>query len=165
MQFVLVSACLLGQPVRYHGGSATCEHPVLARWVTERRIVAVCPEMAGGLPTPRLPAEIQGGSGGLGVLRGQAQVIDIAGANVTAAFVQGAQQVLAISDAKNIRVAVLKEGSPSCGSGYTYDGTFSGGRAPVAGVTAALLQQAGIRVFSEMQFTEADEFLTQLDKG
>ncbi|MFJ1057095.1 2-thiouracil desulfurase family protein, partial [Bordetella bronchiseptica] len=64
MEWVLVSACLLGRPVRYDGRDAATGHPVLARWQAERRVVAVCPEVAGGLPTPRPPAEIAAGAGG-----------------------------------------------------------------------------------------------------
>jgi len=70
MQRVLVSACLLGQPVRYDGGTVVTEGGILARWQMEGRIVPMCPEMAGGLPVPRLPAEIHGEGGGAAVLRG-----------------------------------------------------------------------------------------------
>lgn len=163
MQSILVSSCLLGHPVRYHGRAASCDHPVLARWRAEGRIVAVCPEVAGGLPTPRPPAEIGMGLGGAMVLREQARVIERDGGDVTTEFVRGARQALAIAQARGIRVAILKEGSPSCGTAYTYDGTFGGGRIALPGVTSACLQQAGIHVFSEAQLEEAAAYLEKID--
>jgi uncharacterized protein YbbK (DUF523 family) len=162
MEKVLVSACLLGAKVRYHGGDARCEHPVLRRWLDEGRLVAVCPERDGGLPTPRPPAEIGGEDGGRGVLKTIALVRTREGSDVTAAFVHGAEEALATARAQGIRVAVLKDGSPSCGSTFTYDGTFTGARRPLPGVTAALLEQHGVRVFNERQLDEADAFVRQL---
>jgi uncharacterized protein YbbK (DUF523 family) len=164
MNQILISSCLLGMPVRYHGKAASCDHPILARWLAEGRIISVCPEVAGGLPTPRPPAEIGSGKGGLLVLQGNAQVIDAEGQDVSLEFVAGAQQALELAQAKNIKVAVLKEGSPSCGSGFTYDGSFSGQRVTQAGVTAACLKEAGIRVFSELQLEQAAEYLELLDR-
>jgi uncharacterized protein YbbK (DUF523 family) len=159
MEKVLVSACLLGAKVRYHGGDARSEHPILRRWQEEGRLVAVCPERDGGLPTPRPPAEIVGGDGGRGVLNRIALVRTREGRDVTPAFVHGAEEALAAARAQRIRVAVLKDGSPSCGSTFTYDGTFTGARHSVPGVTAALLEQHGIRVFSDTQIDAADAWL------
>jgi uncharacterized protein YbbK (DUF523 family) len=161
MEAVLVSACLLGAPVRYNGGGARCEHALLALWQAQGRVVAVCPEVAGGLPTPRPPAEIRGGLGGQAVLMGQAAVIESTGRDVSAAFVSGAQQAVALARARGIRVAVLKEGSPSCGSDHVHDGSFSGTRIAGLGVTAAALTQIGVRVFSERQLAEAASCLDQ----
>ena len=160
---VLVSACLLGQPVRYHGGSAECRDPILQRWLAEGRVIAVCPEISGGLPAPRPAAEIRFARSGDRVPGGDAEVIDATGADVTPAFVRGAEHALAIARSRHVRIAVLKEGSPSCGSGYIYDGSFSGTRAPGMGVTAACLVDAGIRVFSESQLEQAALYLAQLD--
>ncbi|MFL6180601.1 MAG: DUF523 domain-containing protein [Actinomycetes bacterium] len=162
MHKVLVSACLLGAKVRYHGGDARSEHPVLQRWQQEGRLVVVCPERDGGLPTPRPPAEIVGDDGGRGVLKTLALVRTREGADVTTAFVHGAGEALATARAQDIRVAVLKDGSPSCGTTFTYDGTFTGTRRPVPGVTAALLEEHGIRVFSDRELDEADVFLGRL---
>ena len=161
---VLVSACLMGSPVRYNGADKRSDHPVLARWRAAGRIVSICPELAGGLPVPRLPAEMPSGAGGLRVLQGVAVVRDAQGADVSAEFVRGAEAALQLARAHAIKLAVLKEGSPSCGSGFIYDGTFSGQRVTEQGVTTALLQQNGIRVFSEQQFDEADAFLAQLER-
>ena len=164
MEYVLVSACLIGELVRYNGGDRHCNHPVMQRWLREGRVVPVCPEVAGGLPVPRPPAEIAGGAGGLRVLDGEAMVVDDAGRDVTGQFVKGAEIALASARAKNIRVAVLKEGSPSCGTTYVYDGSFTGTRVPDAGVTAASLRRAGIRVFSEAQIEDAGNLLMRLEE-
>jgi|GEM_PF-364899 len=158
---VLVSACLLGEAVRYDGGDKRCDDEVLQRWLREGRVVPICPEVTGGLPVPRPPAEIAPAAGGAGVLAGTARVIDIAGRDVTVPFVKGAMEALARSRAWGIRVAVLKENSPSCGSSYTYDGTFSGTKVSAPGVTAALLREAGLQVFSEAQFDDAQRALLQ----
>jgi uncharacterized protein YbbK (DUF523 family) len=163
-QRVLVSSCLLGHPVRYAGDAQACDHPALVRWTADGRVVAFCPEVAGGLPTPRPPAEIQAAAGGAAVLRGRARVVDALGADVTAAFVAGARQAVLLAEAQGIRVAVLKEGSPSCGSCYVYDGSFSGARVESTGITTAALQDAGVRVFSEHRIDEAAEYLERLEQ-
>ena len=164
MQRVLVSTCLLGLPAHYNGELIAYEHPVLRRWQAEGRIVAFCPEVVGGLPTPRPPAEVAAGKGGRLVLAGEARVIDRAGDDVTEAFVRGARQAQALARERQIRVAILKEGSPSCGSGYSYDGTFSHRRLPLPGVTTAALEEAGVRVFSENELDAAAAFLATLNQ-
>lgn len=163
MESVLISGCLLGERVRYNGGDKRCDDEILRRWIGEGRVVAVCPEVAGGLPVPRPPAEIVGGAGGLRVLAGEARVIDREGRDVSANFVAGAEQALACARAKKIRIAVLKEGSPSCGTGYIYDGTFAGVKVENQGVTAALLRESGIQVFNEAQLAEANALLERLE--
>jgi len=165
MLLVLVSSCLLGEPVRYNGGAKKCEDEVLQRWFCERRIVPVCPELAGGMPVPRPPAEIANGGSGMEVLDGTAKVMDETGCDVSANFVTGAEKIVESAISMGIRLAVMKEGSPSCGTGYTYDGTFTGVKVPNFGVTAAKLRQACIYVFSETQFAEADSLLNQLEMG
>lgn len=165
MELVLVSSSLLGSPVRYDGTHKRPSSNLLELWVKEGRVVSVCPEVAGGLTIPRNPAEITAGSGGDAVLAGLARVIDSKTADITAAFTAGARYALHQARVKNVRMAVLKEGSPSCGTRHTYDGTFSGTRVPRRGVTAAILENAGIRVFSEEQLEEASEYLRALDAG
>jgi uncharacterized protein YbbK (DUF523 family) len=160
---VLVSACLLGERVRYNGAAATAHHPVLEAWLAEGRVVAFCPEVAGGLGVPRPAAEITG-PGGDGVLDGTARVLTRAGADVSPAFLGGARQALATALAHGARLAVLKDGSPSCGSGFIYNGSFSGQRRGDAGVTTALLEREGIRVFSEARLEEAAEYLGVLER-
>ncbi|MFP3889269.1 DUF523 domain-containing protein [uncultured Ralstonia sp.] len=163
MQRVLVSACLLGQPVRYDGGTVATEGGILACWQMEGRVVPMCPEMAGGLPVPRLPAEIHGDGGGAAVLRGAARVVEHHGHDVTEAFVQGAQRALEAAREAGVQVAVLTERSPSCGSTFLYDGSFSSQLQPGEGVTAALLREHGIRVFSQHQLEDAARLLDALD--
>ena len=160
-QKVLVSRCLLGHRVRYDGG-ASGPYGQLARWQDEGRIIALCPEVAGGLPTPRAPAEIPGGQG-LDVLNGKAPVMTSEGEDVTAAFMDGAQQALALVTRHGIRVAILKANSPSCGNVQTYDGSFSGVKVEGQGVTAALLAGAGVQVFSELQLDDAARALARLE--
>ena len=163
MESVLVSACLLGERVRYNGGDKRCNNPILQRWLQEGRVMPVCPEVLGGLPVPRLPAEIAGGAGGTEVLRETARVMDMAGVDVSAQFQQGAGQALRLAHSRRIHIAIMKEGSPSCGTGYTYNGSFTGIKVPLPGVTAACLREAGIQVFSEAQLQEADDLLKQLE--
>ncbi|MEA2162035.1 MAG: hypothetical protein QOK37_162 [Thermoanaerobaculia bacterium] len=163
MEKILVSACLLGEPVRHNGAHKRSDDQILQRWIREGRVVAVCPEIAGGLPVPRPAAEIASGVDGTRVLSGEAIVVDDNGRDVSHHFVIGANVALQAARAHNIRIAILKEGSPSCGSGYTYDGTFTSTRVPGnLGVTAALLKQHGIQVFSELQLAEAEECLENL---
>ncbi len=165
MNRILVSACLLDEPVRYNGVSVACRHPVLQRWLAENRVISLCPEVAGGLPNRRPPVEIAGGRGGVSVRLRQAIVIDPAGRDLTAEFIAGAEHALRLARENGIGVALLKEGSPSCGVNFTYDGTFSGQRVPASGVTADFLRHAGIHTFSELQIEEADAFLVQLDNS
>jgi uncharacterized protein YbbK (DUF523 family) len=149
---VAVSSCLLGAPVRYDGRDKKSGHPILQRWLDEGRIISVCPEMLGGLGTPRPPAEING----------QGRVVTPAGADVTSAFEAGARAVVE----HGTIVAVLKDGSPWCGSSFVYDGTFSRTRVDGgAGVTAAMLRARGVAVFSEDQIDEADAFIARHERG
>ncbi len=156
---VLVSACLLGELVRHDGRHKRIAHPILQRWLDERLVVPVCPEIAGGLPVPRPAAEIERGAGGQAVLDGAARVRDVHGADVTPAFVAGAQQALALARASGARVVVLKARSPSCGVRESHDGAFAGGLVPRSGVTAALLTTQGVAVFDEFQLEAADRAL------
>lgn len=160
---ILVSACLLGHPVRYDGASAEGDHRALLRWAAQGRVIAVCPEVAGGLPTPRPPAEIWREESGSSASQGKARVVDATGRDVASSFIKGADHALDVARAMGVRLAVLKDGSPSCGSSYVYDGSFRGRRASGRGVTAAALQDAGIRVFSEAQLEEASQCLARLE--
>lgn len=145
---VLVSACLLGRPVRYNGSAKALDDQCLTRWIAEGRVVSVCPELLAGLPTPRPPAEIAAAKNGAAVLSGDATVIDADGQDVTAIYVQGAHAALALALQQGCRYALLTDGSPSCGVSFIYDGSFTGRRHQGDGATAALLRQHGIQVFS-----------------
>ena len=153
---ILISACLLGHAVRYDGKGKPLAHPAIARWRDEGRLVTICPEMAGGLPVPRPPAEISDGAFGLDVLEGRARVVEVTGADVTAPFIAGAARALALAKEEGCAYALLIDGSPSCGSVAIYDGSFSGTKQSGQGVTAALLRQAGIAVFSPADIDALD---------
>ncbi|WP_214412151.1 DUF523 domain-containing protein [Sphaerisporangium fuscum] len=163
MERILVSSCLLGRPVRYDGRAKTVDDALLARWRDEGRLVPFCPEVTGGLPVPRPPAEIEGGAGGAAVLAGAARILTPAEDDVTPQFLAGARAALAMAESRGVRIALLKEGSPSCGSLQVHDGTFSGGRLPGAGVTTALLEAHGIRVFGEDRIPDAAAYLDRLE--
>jgi uncharacterized protein YbbK (DUF523 family) len=158
---LLVSACLLGQKVRYDGSDKDQCGTLLSELIEQANVIAFCPEVAGGLPVPRLPAEIQNGDGAA-VLAGQARVIDLASNDVTQAFLDGARQALQFAQQHNVKAAVLKERSPSCGGQAIYDGTFSKRLKPGRGVTAALLEEHGIKVFNETQINEAVAYAASL---
>ncbi|MDP2243711.1 DUF523 domain-containing protein [Pseudomonas sp.] len=161
MQKILVSRCLLGHRVRYDGG-AHGPFALLQRWQAEGRVVALCPEVAGGLPTPRPAAEIASGQGAQ-VLDGRLSVRTINGEDVTAAFVAGAEQALALVRQHGIRLALLKARSPSCGNRENYDGSFSGVKVAGEGVTAAALRRAGVQVFNEEELLAAQAALRVLE--
>lgn len=137
---ILVSACLLGRPCRYDGQGK--EHPEVEA-LRERGhvLIPVCPEVMGGLPTPRPPAERQE----------DGRVVNREGTDVTAQYQAGAELALRIAREQDCELAVLKERSPSCGSGEIYDGTFSRRLVPGDGVTSQLLRQAGLPVLGESQ--------------
>jgi len=163
MQRILISSCLLGQRVRYDGGHCAQASPYLKQWQEEGRLIAICPEMAGGLPAPRPPAEIEGGQADR-VWSGQAPIRTNQGEDVTAAFLKGAGLALELAKAHHIRLAILKEKSPSCGVNQVYDGRFQGQLVRGMGVTATTLTQSGIRVFSEFEIEAAHAFLQTLEK-
>lgn len=149
---ILISACLLGEKVRYDGADSRVQARQLEIWAREGRLVPFCPEVAGGLPTPRPAAEITP----------EGRVRTGEGTDVTEAFRKGAELALALAKEHGIRLAILKEGSPSCGTHRLRDGSFSGRKIAGRGVTASLLAQNGIATFSELQIAEAAQYLTRL---
>ncbi|MBW8487598.1 DUF523 domain-containing protein [Actinomadura parmotrematis] len=161
MEPILVSSCLLGRPVRYDGTGRPVADAVVEAWRAAGRLVPVCPEVAGGLAVPRPPAEIVGGTGA-DVLDGAARVVAVTGEDVTEAFLRGARHALDAARRTGARVAVLKQGSPSCGTLRVHDGTFSGRKVPGEGVTAALLERAGVRVFGEDDLAAAAAYADSL---
>ncbi|MDF2926741.1 MAG: hypothetical protein K0R57_5655 [Paenibacillaceae bacterium] len=143
MKKIIVSSCLLGHRVRYDNKVIPALDPHLLRWNEEGRLIHICPEVAGGLPTPRPPAQIREG-----------RVVTEEQTDVTAAFELGAQAALALALEHGAELAILKQSSPSCGSLMIYDGTFTGRKIPGEGWTAALLRKHGIKVFGEDQLDE-----------
>ena len=136
---LLVSACLLGTPCRYDGKSKKNE--AVCALAERFELIPVCPEVYGGLPTPRPPAE-RCGDGDL----------TEAGADVTAQYRRGAEAALQLARLYNCRAAILKANSPSCGCGTIYDGTFRHRRISGDGLTAALLKANGVQVYNEDTF-------------
>lgn len=143
---ILVSACLLGAACRYDG--AAKPHPLAAELCRRHQVLPVCGEIYGGLPTPRTPAERCGD-----------RVMTRDGRDVSAEYRRGAEQVLALAQITGAELAILKERSPSCGSGRIYDGSFSGTLTDGWGVTAALLRDNGIPVMGE---SELESFLREI---
>lgn len=133
---LLVSACLLGVCCRYDGKSKL--QPGMEALAEKFALIPVCPEQLGGMPTPRIPSERVGD-----------RVMNREGADVTHHFVKGAEEALRIGRLLHCDGALLKERSPSCGSGTIYDGSFSGGLKPGDGVFAELLKAHGIQVYGE----------------
>ena len=146
---ILVSACLVGQNVRYDGNNSLDKK--ISKLMDEGKAIAVCPEVFGGLSTPRLPAEIENGDGH-DVLEGKSKIVDTSGKDVTEEFLNGAYETLNVFKEFQPSMVVLKENSPSCGSSFIYDGTFSGNKIQGVGVTTALLEKNGIQVISEKEF-------------
>ncbi len=143
---LLVSACLLGEQVRYDGRNAPLTNQTLEALQKQNRIIAFCPEVAGGLTIPRQPAEIQ--------YPGDC-VKTVTDEDVTEAFQTGARLALEICQQYGIRIAILTELSPSCGSSQIYDGSFTRRLTEGAGITTSLLRANGIKVFNQYQIEEA----------
>lgn len=145
---LLISACLLGVCCRYDGKTKPCAQ--LQELNRRFTLIPVCPEVLGGLSTPRVPAERIG-----------SRVLNAQGNDVTAAYQLGAKTALQLAEQTGCRLALLKERSPSCGKGRIYDGTFSGNTTDGNGVCAEMLEAAGIKVFGE---TQLDELYAYVDK-
>ncbi|MCT4618916.1 MAG: DUF523 domain-containing protein [Marinisporobacter sp.] len=146
---ILISACLGGVDCKYNGGNNLKEE--ILKLIKEKKAILVCPEQLGGLATPRVPCEIVGGDGQT-VLEKQAKVMNKNGEDKTTYFLKGAEETLKIAKLYDVRTAIFKGKSPSCGSGTIYDGNFSGNKKKGDGVTAALLKNEGIRVVDEETF-------------
>lgn len=143
---VLVSACLLGSMCRYNGKGEL--HKGLKDLMAQAFLVPVCPEIYGGLSTPRTPAERRDG-----------RVVCQDGNDVTAQYQKGAEEALKLARLYGCQTAVLKERSPSCGSGRIYDGTYTHTVIPGDGVTAQLLKAHGISVFGESEVDKLKDLL------
>jgi uncharacterized protein YbbK (DUF523 family) len=160
MVTILVSACLLGEKVRYDGGACRTGDNWLGALREKSSLYPFCPEMAAGLAVPRACAEITGGDGH-DVLQGRAMVVDRAGHDLSGYFICGAAKALACCQENCIGLAVLMDRSPSCGSGCIYNGRFTGGKRSGRGVTAALLAENGIAVFNQEQVPQVLAFLAE----
>ena len=147
MERILISACLVGDNVKYDGGNN--KNPLISKLLEKYELVPFCPEVEGGLPIPRHPCEQKG-----------EQVINDLDEDKTDEFNRGADLALNICLYLKITKAILKERSPSCGVHSIYDGTFSHKVIDGSGVTAALLKRKGIQVYNENEIP----MLLDLDK-
>lgn len=156
MEKVLISACLLGKRVRYDGNALSISEEIIDQWMASGRVISICPEVDAGMSIPRAPAEILEGDG-YGVWMGTALVVEDTSIDVTGFFKKGAQRALALCRKYDIKVAVLTENSPSCGSSSIYDGSFTSKKIDGVGVTAALLKKNGIEVFNQHNIESANK--------
>lgn len=140
-QNILVSACLLGMHCRYNGTGVMCEE--LEQLKDTYNLIPVCPEIYGGMTTPRDPAERIG-----------EKVVTSVGEDVTDYYRRGAEEILHLQKFYQCEIAILKERSPSCGYGHIYDGTFSGKIVDGNGVAAELLAENGARIIGESKIHE-----------
>ena len=146
---IMVSACLLGENCKYSGGNNRNEK--VLSFMAGHEVIPVCPEVMGGLPTPRVPAEIVNGT-----------VISREGVNVDREYRLGAQKALEIAGEKQIDLAILQSRSPSCGVKEIYDGTFTDTKIPGQGLAVEMLRDAGFQVFGEEDIEEAATYLETL---
>lgn len=144
----LISACLCGVNCKYNGLNNYNE--ICDKLFTSGKAILVCPEQLGGLPTPRIPSEIIGESSNI-LNNNNGSVIDKNGNDVTPQFVKGAKETLQIAKRLNIKKAILKDGSPSCGVNYIYNGNFNGSKIKGMGLTAQLLKESSIDIISELE--------------
>ncbi len=138
---IMVSACLIGDNTKYNGKNN--QNKRLITFLKDYEIISVCPEVMGGLTIPRNPSEIK-----------EEKVINNLGCDVTENFNKGALKTLELALQHEIKVAILKDGSPSCGSKMIYDGTFTNNKIMGMGITAKLLEKNGIKVLNENNYQE-----------
>lgn len=143
MEKVLVSACLIGNNCKYNGKNNRNEK--IIEFLKDKEVILVCPEVMGGLSTPRLKSEIV-------VSNKELKVLNEEGNDVTSNFVMGAQIALKRAQANNVKLAILKEKSPSCGVKKIYNGEFNGTKVDGSGVFSRLLIEKGIKVLTEEDF-------------
>lgn len=146
---IFISACLVGQNVRYDGGNKLNNN--LKKLVDQGIAKPICPEILGGLPTPRNPAEIVGGDG-FDVLENKAKIIDNQGNDVTKEYINGAMKALDTCQKMNCKTLILKSDSPTCSSENIYSGDFNGNKKQGVGVFSALLIKNGIQVYNEKNY-------------
>lgn len=155
MEKIFISACLLGHRVRYNGKSVPTNNAILLKWKKEGRLLPLCPEISGGLPTPRPASEI--------INSDPLQILNIKGESMASPFLQGAKISLQLIQKYHIKIAILKDHSPSCGSTHIYDGSFTNTLIKGQGITTRFLRNHGVKVFTENTIQEANQFLAQLN--
>lgn len=154
MKKILVSECLYGgKIVRYDGGDTTETDPRFVKWKEEGRLVPVCPEVFGGLPTPRPDSQRVGD-----------KVMAQTGEDVTREYNLGAEEALRRAEENQVAFAIMKQDSPSCGSKFIYDGTFTDTKIEGQGLAVEYLRKAGYTVFAEEDLDEAEKLLEKLEQ-
>lgn len=141
MKSILISACLLGVACRYDGLSKPLDREIIEKLRQQYHLIPICPEIMGGLPTPRIPSEISS----------DGKVLRKDGKDVTENYIRGAKEALRLAEIFQCETALLKEKSPSCGAGKIYDGSFSKTLTSGNGITAELLKKNGIRIIGESE--------------
>lgn len=152
MKKILISGCLYGWHCRYDDIDCPCDDERYLKWKDEGRLVAVCPEVFGGLDIPRPDSQRIGN-----------KVIACTGADVTAEYEAGAQEALRLAKQNYVVCCIMKEDSPSCGSRFIYDGTFSDTKIEGDGRAVQLLKQAGFTVFDEDEIDKAEALLAEFE--
>ncbi len=140
----IISACLCGYNCKYNGKNNLNKN--IKKIYDNHDAILVCPEVMGGLDTPRVPCEIVGN-----------MVINKEGRDCTKEYTLGAEKTLKVCLENNIKCAILKEKSPSCGVNYIYDGTFNNNLIEGCGITTRLLRENNIEVISDVMFGEDNE--------
>ena len=153
MKKILLSECLYGgRIVRYDAGDVTETNPVFLKWKGEGRLVPICPEVFGGLPIPRPDSQ-----------RVDGKVLTGAGKDVTAEYTAGAEEALRLAREHDVAFAIMKQDSPSCGSKFIYDGTFTDTKIPGQGLAVEYLRNAGFKVFAEEDLEDALAYLEEAE--
>jgi len=146
---ILISACLLGQNVKYDGNNnSILENSFIKKLLNLNMLIPICPEVEGGLPIPRVPVEIKG-----------KKAIDKEGNDRTKNFFYGAKITCQLAIKNDVKIAIMKAKSPSCGRGQIYDGTFSGNLIDAHGIAVEALEKLGIEVFSEDDLKKLEKIL------
>ena len=153
MRKILVSECLYGgRIVRYDGGEKAETNPIFLKWKEEGRLIPICPEVFGGLPTPRPDSQRVG-----------EKVIACTGTDVTKEYTAGAEEALRLAKEHDVAFAIMKQDSPSCGSKFIYDGTFTDTKIEGQGLAVEYLRNAGFKVFAEEDMEEAKAYLEAIE--
>ena len=161
---IFVSGCLGGAKIRYNGSGVDIDDAIWKRWESQSRLFHFCPELAAGFGVPRPAAEIVGGSA-IDVINKSAKVYENTGSDVTSLFITGAKLAVKAAIERRVSVAIMTDGSPSCGSTYIDAGNFDGTSKEGRGVVTQMLIDAGIKVFAHTQLKEADAYIRKLEDG
>lgn len=153
MKKILTSSCLYGDHCRYDAKDVPLLDETYLKWKQEGRLVKVCPEVFGGLPTPRPDSQRQGD-----------KVTACTGKDVTAEYTAGAREALRLAKEYDVAFCLMKQDSPSCGSKEIYDGTFTDTKIKGEGLAVQFLREAGFKVFAEEDMEEAMRYLEEVEK-